>query len=127
MTLDEAIMHAKEVAKDKRREATYNFPSLGEYYDECKKCAREHEQLAVWLEELKEYRKHINLTEIPDQYKLGFQDGIVNGYKNGYDKAIDDFVERIDSIGYVPVCADCLSKRQIREIADQLKEENTND
>lgn len=41
-------------------------------------------------------------------------------------KAIDDFVNRIDSVGYIPVCADCLSKRQIREIADQLKVENTN-
>lgn len=123
MTLDEAIVHAKEVAKDKRREATYNFPSLGEYYDECKKCAREHEQLAVWLEELKEYRKHINLTEIPDQYKLGFQDGIVSGYNNGYNKAVDDLVNSVNHIGYVPVCVDCLTKHQIIEIAEKLRVE----
>ena len=128
MTLDEAIIHAREVAE--RNRAQYkNCPADRRdiEHQTCEQCAKDHEQLAEWLEELKEYRKYVDLTEIPDQYKLGFQDGIVNGYKNGYDKAIDDFVERTDSIGYVPVCADCLSKRQIREIADQLKEENTND
>ena len=40
MTLDEAIDHAKEVAKSK-----------------CDKCGEEHKQLAEWLEELKRYRK----------------------------------------------------------------------
>lgn len=39
MTLDEAIDHAKEVAK------------------RCDKCGEEHKQLAEWLEELKQYRK----------------------------------------------------------------------
>lgn len=56
MTIDEAITHAREMAKINRREATYNFPSLKEGYDRCKKCAEEHEQLADWLEELKSYR-----------------------------------------------------------------------
>lgn len=40
MTLDEAIDHAKEVAKSK-----------------CDKCGEEHKQLAEWLEELKRYRE----------------------------------------------------------------------
>lgn len=35
LTLDEAIKHAKEVAKINRAEATYNFPNLKEYYDNC--------------------------------------------------------------------------------------------
>lgn len=49
MDYQEAIEHAREVAKRKRAEATYNFPTLIEYYNECKKCADEHEQLADWL------------------------------------------------------------------------------
>lgn len=57
MTLDEAILHAREMAKINRREATYNFPSLIDYYDECEQCAEEHEQLAEWMEELKTYRE----------------------------------------------------------------------
>jgi hypothetical protein len=41
MTLDEAIQHAQEVA------------DRG-----CDQCARDHQQLADWLKELKELRKH---------------------------------------------------------------------
>jgi len=42
MTLDEAIVHAREVAA-----------SLGD----CSECAKDHLQLAEWLEELKAYRE----------------------------------------------------------------------
>lgn len=57
LTLDEAIKHAKEVAKTNRAEATYNFPNLKEYYDNCLECANQHNQLAEWLEELKTYKE----------------------------------------------------------------------
>lgn len=57
LTLDEAIKHAKEVSKTNRAEATYNFPNLKEYYDNCLKCANQHNQLAEWLEELKSYKE----------------------------------------------------------------------
>lgn len=56
LTLDEAIKHAKEVAKTNRAEATYNFPNLKEYYDNCLECANQHNQLAEWFEELKSYK-----------------------------------------------------------------------
>lgn len=56
LTLEGAISHAKEVAKSKRFEATYNFSDLKEYYDNCLECAEQHEQLAKWLEELKSYK-----------------------------------------------------------------------
>lgn len=56
MTLDEAIAHAREVAKEKRKDyeraCALNVPSEGF----CE-CASEHEQLASWLEELAEYQK----------------------------------------------------------------------
>lgn len=49
-TIDEAIAHAREVAKEKRNEHfTFGI-------EKCKQCADEHEQLAEWLEELKEYK-----------------------------------------------------------------------
>ncbi len=40
MTLDEAIIHAKDVAKSR-----------------CDECAEEHKQLAKWLEELQAYKQ----------------------------------------------------------------------
>ena len=57
LTLDEAIKHAKEVAKTNLAEATYNFPDLKEYYDNCSECANQHNQLAEWLEELKSFKE----------------------------------------------------------------------
>ena len=45
MTLDEAIVHAREVASRKFDDRVH-----------CIRCAEEHEQIAEWLEELKAYR-----------------------------------------------------------------------
>ena len=47
MTLDEAITHAREVAKENREMAVPG----------CDERAAEHEQLAAWLTELKERRE----------------------------------------------------------------------
>lgn len=69
LTLEEAIKHAKEVAKTNRAEATYNFPELKEYYDNCSECANQHNQLAEWLEELKSFKEAEEqglLVKLPD-------------------------------------------------------------
>ena len=59
LTIDEAIQHCKEVGRDNREDAKYAIEN--ELHDAviktCTKCAEEHEQLAEWLEELKEYKK----------------------------------------------------------------------
>ena len=55
MTLDEAIKHAKAKAKEQRYYA--KFEHNGMMYQSCVKCAEEHEQLAEWLEQLKEYKQ----------------------------------------------------------------------
>lgn len=55
MTLDDAIQHAKEVAVTQRN---------NQY---CIKCAEEHEQLAEWLEKLKEYQQ---IEEQPTGYDV---------------------------------------------------------
>lgn len=55
MTIDEAIKHAREVAKGNREKCTqYDFGC--DKFSKCLECAEEHEQLAKWLEELKKYR-----------------------------------------------------------------------
>ena len=59
MTLDEAIKHAKEIAGEQRRRAgtcTQNDAECDKF-SSCVKCAEEHEQLADWLEELKQLRE----------------------------------------------------------------------
>ena len=60
MTLDEAIRHCREVAKEYTRISTgfkgCSHEKLARKADECESCAAEHEQLAKWLEELQERR-----------------------------------------------------------------------
>ena len=58
MTLDEAILHAREVAERNRKQYK-SCPSdrTDIRYQTCEECAEEHEQLAEWLEELKQYRE----------------------------------------------------------------------
>ena len=58
MTLDAAIKHAKEKAEELKETAkTYpNYEPYDKDHNNCLECANEHEQLAEWLEELKELR-----------------------------------------------------------------------
>ena len=55
MTIDEAIVHAREVASRKFDDRVH-----------CIRCAEEHEQLAEWLEELKELREYKKRMEMQD-------------------------------------------------------------
>ena len=56
MTENEAIAHARKVAEDKRADADWRWRHGRLNSDDCTKCAEEHEQLADWLEELRQYR-----------------------------------------------------------------------
>ena len=58
MSLDEAILHAEEVA-DRCEDFVVNHKNLGElgFTKRTEKCAAEHRQLAAWLRELQEHRK----------------------------------------------------------------------
>ena len=85
MTLDEAILHAREVAERNRKQYK-NCPSdrTDIRYQTCEECAEEHEQLAEWLEELKSYRTSVfsgDMTQIM--------------LKEEYCKAIDTFATKI--------------------------------
>ena len=59
MTLDEAIEHAKEKTEEQKKQGSICCDSLEDTIraEKCLECAREHEQLAEWLEELKERRE----------------------------------------------------------------------
>ena len=85
MTLDEAILHAREVAERNRKQYK-NCPSdrTDIRYQTCEECAEEHEQLAEWLEELKSYREHIFSGKMTQKM-----------LKEEYNKAIDTFATKI--------------------------------
>ena len=131
MTLDEAILHAREVAERNRKQYK-NCPSdrTDIRYQTCEECAEEHEQLAEWLEELKSYRTSVfsgDMTQIM--------------LKEEYCKAVDDFAEKLNAkcdgmikekwnsnvapISWAEAYADF--KDDIEDITEQLKAGITND
>ena len=131
MTLDEAILHAREVAERNRKQYK-NCPSdrTDIRYQTCEECTEEHKQLAEWLEELKSYRTSVfsgDMTQIM--------------LKEEYCKAVDDFAEKLNAkcdgmikdkwnsnvtpISWAEAYADF--KDDINDIAEQLKAGITND
>ena len=131
MTLDETIIHAREVAERNRKQYK-NCPSdrTDIRYQTCEECAEEHEQLAEWLEELKSYRTSVFSGDMTQKM-----------LKEEYNKAIDDFAEKLNvkcdgmikekwnsnvaPISWAEAYADF--KDDINDIAEQLKEGITND
>ena len=101
MTLDEAIVHAREVASEERRRSGICVQNDSECdkFSTCLKCAEEHEQLAEWLEELKYYKNDYGdivskiATFEADKLK------IYNcGYILGYIKGINDLISKCGGI-----------------------------
>ena len=105
MSIDEAIAKYKEITNtDAICPAHCNIS--------CDKCVQESEQLAEWLEELKDHRErecnHINET-LYDK-----------GYSDGYNKAIEYFVMLFKS-------KTSMENSLVDEIAEQLKEGEENE
>ena len=100
MTIYEAIAHAREVAEKQRKDndnceykAEYGCKGCADYYSKpCIECAEEHEQLAEWLGELKDYRdKNKMVVRIDCVNSEEFKDIAVKLAKEQYNKAIDDY------------------------------------
>ena len=99
LSIDEAIAHAREVAK-RNREQWKNCPADRRdiEHQTCEQCAEEHEQLAEWLELLKWYQQ--GMEDIPSESGVLQKDV----YSDGYNKALEDYHRLIaDEIKNDPV------------------------
>lgn len=86
MKIQEAIAHARKVAEEKYKEGFLCYANSGnaendKKNNECVKCARDHEQLAEWLEELKRYHE---IGTLDDFQRLNY-------LKNRYEDENYDF------------------------------------
>ena len=96
MTIDEAIARERELAEMHRnnivpKENYRNMPWIDKNNEASMRNAEEYEQLAEWLEELKEYKKNSNTCPMCDTYCSY----IAEEFENGYNKAIDDFAQKL--------------------------------
>ena len=133
MTLDEAILHAREVAERNRKQYK-NCPSdrTDIRHQTCEECAEEHEQLAEWLEELKFIRQW--KSDVMDgfcKYDASSFEELVTNARN---KAIDDYMNKLcdhcmqqTNECYKLECPFCTDGCDIVNIAEQLKAGATND
>ena len=134
MTIDETIAKYKEITNTDANCPAYCNIS-------CDKCVQESEQLAEWLEELKDYRNKNKIVVRVDVENMdSIKDKIEELSKyaeSQYNKAIDDFVkalqEKIEKDLANPdlalECKKCgiWKNYDIKEIAEQLKAGVTND
>ena len=126
MTIDEAIALERQAAKEQR-------DHIGTWDDEYSKkleaWAEEHEQIAKWLEELKDYQdKNKMVVRVDIENTDSIKDKIdeLSKYaESQYNKAIDDFVKYIDECsGWTQNCIEHnigLTVYTLHQIAEQLK------
>ena len=122
MTLNEAIAHAREVAKEQRKDydnceykSEYGCGGCADYYSKpCIECAEEYEQLAEWLEELKVI-KDGSIPIIHGKAELELHD---NAIRN---KAIDDFVKFANTMPTVEEEDGTIRPMWLEEMAERLK------
>lgn len=133
MTIEEAIAHEKEIAKEIYVEAMlcHANPDDGKL-DGCIEDGRYHERLAEWLEELKFIKQW--KSDIMDSFCRYDVSSFEELIANARNKAIDDFVAEIEKEydnDYCPNVSDYLdyeiSIRDLFKIAEQLKAGITND
>ena len=108
MTIDEAIEKFKFIANS-------DTPCPRYCMLPCDKCVQESEQLAEWLEELKELR---NITA-SHLYAVAFNRGYLKAEKEERNMAIDDFAESVKNL---ISDSSVIMFKDIEEIAEQLKE-----
>ena len=127
MTIDEMMAKEKANAEKLRKiietgydgeisiEAIFcdDTDAIKEAYERFENCAKEHEQLAEWLEELKCYKNDNDFSCYADRlHKIAFN--------SGYNKALDDFVNACKEDILFQIFG--LHINGIERIAEQLKE-----
>lgn len=123
LSIDEAIAREREIAEIHRKDIVpkedyHNMPWIDMENELNMKSAEEHEQLAEWLEELKEMRK--NQGQIADFW---YQEGISRESKLIFDK-IEEIKNRYNVEDFAIIGVLIKIQEIALEIAEELKEKN---
>ena len=116
LSIDEAIAKHRKIAETQK--TLYDACVLKECNKHFLRKAEEHEQLAEWLEELKEMRK--NQGQIADFW---YQEGISRESKLIFDK-IEEIKNRYNVEDFAIIGVLIKVQEIALEIAEQLKERN---
>ena len=104
LSIDEAIARERKLAEIYRndivpKEDYHNMPWIDMANEGNEKAAEEHEQLAEWLRELKDYRdKNKWVFRIDIKNMDSIKDKIEEYAKSQYNKAIDECNKKLDEL-----------------------------
>ena len=138
MTIDEAIKHARVSSERLTRLGNAEKALEQPCYKVTLEQAKEHEQLAEWLEDYKRLKSEKEQDIYERAYRDGQDKGLSDGHFAGYNKAIDDFTETIKTSQEAHLwycsdyglefcngdnCEECSHEftKQIDKIAEKLK------
>lgn len=120
LSIDEAIAKHRKIVETQKM--LYDACTLKEHNSHFLQYAEEHEQLAEWLRELKDYRdKNKMVVRIDIENMDSVKDKIEELSKyaeSQYNKAIDDLMEKSEYL----LCENLIYQK-MEDIAEQLKEQ----
>ena len=123
MTIDEAIAKHRKIAETQK--TLYDACTLKERNKHFLREAEEHEQLANWLEELKDYQdKNKMVVRVDVENMDSIKDKIEELSKYAerqYNKALNDFVNACEKQFTTMYGQRYVDMRDIEEMAEQLK------
>ena len=121
LSIDEAIARERELSEGNL--ILLDFDELVQKSYDTYLCAEYHEQIVMWLEELKVFKENSISKEAFEKMKSKAHR---HGYRQGYAKAIDEFVQKVKEHQYV--LSDVINSKDygmftvgIEQIAEQLK------
>ena len=114
MTLDEAISHAEDVAKEQDYLCSITHPAM--QLSNYSKCAEEHRQLAEWLKDYKRMKEQAPCENSIVEWKKDFK-----RYVNSLSMSRDDYNGIMEYVNELLVTSQSKTGRWIEEIDDYGK------
>ena len=122
LSIDEAIAREREMSEGNL--ILLDFDELVQKSYDTYLRAEYHEQIVMWLEELKVLKENSISKEAFEKMKSKSHR---HGYRQGYSKAIDDFAKFANTMPTVESEDGTIRPMWLEEIAERLKEGATND
>ena len=119
LSIDEAIAREREMAE--RNLILLDSDELVQKSYDTYLRAKYHEQIVMWLEELKVLKENSISKEAFEKMKSKSHR---HGYRQGYSKAIDDFAKFANTMPTVETEDGTIRPMWLEEMAERLKEQN---
>ena len=119
LSIDEAIERERELSE--RNLIMLDSDELVQKSYDTYLRAKYHEQIVMWLEELKVLKENSISKEAFEKMKSKSHR---HGYRQGYSKAIDDFAKFANTMPTVETEDGTIRPMWLEEMAERLKEQN---